>query len=124
MSYKHYSKDFKASIIEEIKKGVKTQLQISEETGIPQATLSRWANNVKIKQQKKFKKTLFAPKKKDYFEMNFEELLEALPSDYHKNYAMRLHQQYKDKGIALRYCYISLNLKIKQPTSEKQKEEN
>ena len=113
MAYKRYPESYKASIIEEVKRGIKPQIQIAEETGIPQATLSRWANNVKKKQLKKvFKEPLFASEKsekKDYSEMGFEELLDCLPSKENKSFAGHLNKQYRDKGIALRYCLVVLN---------------
>lgn len=108
MSYKHYPDNIKSAIIAEVKEGLKPQVKIAEETGIPQATLSRWANSVKVKQQKKFKNPIFTPKKKDYSEMEFSELLAYLPSKENKNYAEYLNEQYKDKGIALRYCLVIL----------------
>lgn len=113
MAYKRYPESYKASIIEEVKRGIKPQIQIAKETGIPPETLSRWANNVKKKQRKKiFTEPLFASEKsekKDYSEMGFEELLDYLPSKENKSFAGHLNKQYRDKGIALRYCLVVLN---------------
>jgi transposase-like protein len=100
-----YPKSFKDSIIREIKRGIKSQRQISEETGIPATTLSRWKNNTK---ENRYKKAFVAPSEKDYSEMRFDELLNHLPSKENKDFATYLNRQYKDKGIALRYCLIIL----------------
>ncbi|HET8685792.1 MAG TPA: hypothetical protein VFM18_03910 [Methanosarcina sp.] len=41
--------------------------------------------------------------------MDFDNLLDHLPSEENKNYAEYLFKQYRDKGIALRYCLIILD---------------
>lgn len=101
-----YPKSFKDSIIKEIKRGIKSQCQISEETGIPKTTLSRWKNNSK---ENRYKKVFVEhSERKNYSEMGFDELLNHLPSKENKDFATYLNRQYKDKGIALRYCLIIL----------------
>ena len=114
MSYQHYSDFFKASVISEARKRLIPQKQIAQQFGIPEATLSRWMNN--RKQQKAFVEPLFTkkPEKKQYSEMSFDELLNHLPSRENKSFASYLHEQYMDKGIALRYCLVVLN-----PSTEK-----